>query len=138
MNTVEIIRKKRNGYALTGEEIHYIIDGFIKSKIPDYQMSALLMAIYYKGMKKEETAALTKIMLHSGKVIDLSAIKGAKIDKHSTGGVGDKTSLILAPIVASSGVKVPMISAAVWKESWQLLTIIPTILPPIFTLRLFE
>lgn len=110
MNTVEIIRKKRNGCALTGEEIHYIIDGFIKSKIPDYQMSALLMAIYYKGMKKEETAALTKIMLHSGKVIDLSAIKGVKIDKHSTGGVGDKTSLILAPIVASSGVKVPMIS----------------------------
>ena len=110
MNTVEIIRKKRNGEQLSNEEFHFIIDGFIKNKIPDYQMSAFLMAVYFRGMTKEETATLTKVMLHSGKVIDLSAIKGSKIDKHSTGGVGDKTSMILAPIVAAAGVKVPMIS----------------------------
>jgi len=110
MNTVEIIRKKRNGESLTPEEFHYVIDGFIKNKIPDYQVAAFLMAVYFMGMTKEETAILTKAMLHSGKVIDLSAIKGKKIDKHSTGGVGDKTSLILAPIVAAAGVKVPMIS----------------------------
>ncbi len=110
MNPVEIIRKKREGEALTSKEIKYIIDGFTKGKIPDYQFSAFLMAVYFQGMTKEETSVLTESMLHSGKVVDLSNIKGFKIDKHSTGGVGDKTSLILAPVAAAAGVKVPMIS----------------------------
>ncbi len=110
MNTVELIIKKRNGKTLSKDEIHFLINSYTKSKIPDYQFSALLMAILFKGMTKIETSYLTEAMLHSGKVIDLSYIKGAKIDKHSTGGVGDKTSLILAPIVAATGVNVPMIS----------------------------
>jgi len=110
MNTVELIRKKRNGNAFTREEINFFINGYTKNKTPDYQFSALLMAIFLKGMTKEETASLTEAMLYSGKVINLESIKGAKVDKHSTGGVGDKTSLILAPIVAAAGVNVPMIS----------------------------
>ncbi|MFB3058054.1 MAG: thymidine phosphorylase, partial [Ignavibacteriaceae bacterium] len=110
MNTVELIIKKRDGKALSKEEINFLINSYTKSKIPDYQFSTLLMAILLKGMTKAETSQLTKAMLHSGKVIDLTSIKGSKIDKHSTGGVGDKTSLILAPIVAAAGVNVPMIS----------------------------
>lgn len=110
MNTIEILRKKRNGLCLNKEEIIYMVSSFTKGKIPPYQFSAFLMTIFYKGMTTEETAALTEAMLYSGKVIDLSSIKGAKVDKHSTGGVGDKTSLIIAPIVAAAGVNVPMIS----------------------------
>ncbi len=110
MNTVEIITKKRNKEILTNEEIVYLINSYTRGKIPDYQFSAFLMAAYLNGMTEDETANLTRAMLFSGKVIDLSQISGAKIDKHSTGGVGDKTSLILAPIVASAGVNVPMIS----------------------------
>ncbi len=110
MNPVELIRRKRNGEILTTDEINFLIQGYTKNKIPDYQFSALLMAIFLKGMTTEETAALTEAMLHSGKVINLDSIKGVKVDKHSTGGVGDKTSLILAPIVAAAGVNVPMIS----------------------------
>jgi pyrimidine-nucleoside phosphorylase len=110
MNTVEIIRKKRNGNELTGEEINFLISSYTKNKIPDYQFSAFLMAAFLKGMSKTETSHLTKAMLYSGKVINLNSISGTKIDKHSTGGVGDKTSLILAPIAAAAGVKVPMIS----------------------------
>ncbi|PJB00619.1 MAG: thymidine phosphorylase [Ignavibacteriales bacterium CG_4_9_14_3_um_filter_30_11] len=110
MNTTELIRKKREGKSLTGEEINYLISSYTKKNIPDYQFSAFLMAVYLKGMNKKETAALTKAMLFSGKVINLDSIPGSKIDKHSTGGVGDKTSLILAPIVAAAGVNVPMIS----------------------------
>ncbi len=110
MNAVELIKKKRDRKSLTGEEIKYLISSYTSGQIPDYQFSSFLMAAYLNGMNKKETAALTKSMLYSGKVIDLSMIKGTKIDKHSTGGVGDKTSLILAPIVAAAGVNVPMIS----------------------------
>ena len=110
MNTVEIIRKKRNKENLTKEEILFLIKNYTKNKIPDYQFSAFLMAVYLNGMNREETAALTEAMLYSGKVLNLNSIPGIKIDKHSTGGVGDKTSLLIAPIVATAGVKVPMIS----------------------------
>lgn len=110
MNTTELIRKKRNKENLTKEEILYLINSYTKNKIPDYQFSAFLMAVYFNGMNKEETSSLTEAMLYSGKVLNLNSIPGIKIDKHSTGGVGDKTSLILAPIVAAAGVKVPMIS----------------------------
>lgn len=110
MNPVELIIKKRSGIALTKEEIKFFINGFLSGDIPDYQMSAFLMAVFFKGMNSDETVALTDIMLHSGEVLDLSSIDGLKVDKHSTGGVGDKTSLIIAPIAAAAGVIVPMIS----------------------------
>ncbi|HPI41275.1 MAG TPA: thymidine phosphorylase [Pseudobdellovibrionaceae bacterium] len=106
----ELIKKKRNGEELTEDQINFFINQYTQQNIPDYQMSALLMAIYFKGMSSSETYALTKTMLNSGRVVDLSSISGFKVDKHSTGGVGDKTSLILGPIVASAGVAVPMIS----------------------------
>jgi pyrimidine-nucleoside phosphorylase len=109
-NPVSLIRKKRDGETLTNEEITNLIDRYTKDKLPDYQMSAFLMAAYLNDLNDEEAAALTHAMLHSGKVLDLSDIPGKKVDKHSTGGVGDKLSLILAPIVASYGVPVPMIS----------------------------
>ena len=110
MNTVELIKKKRDGQSFTSDEINFLIDNYTKGHIPDYQFSALLMTILFKGMNPSETAALTNSMLNSGKIINLSSFKGNKVDKHSTGGVGDKTSLIIAPIVASAGVYVPMIS----------------------------
>jgi pyrimidine-nucleoside phosphorylase len=110
MNPVELIRKKRDGKSLTDNEIKFLVSNYTKRKIPDYQFSAFLMAAYLKGLNKRETAWLTKAMLYSGSVINLESVKGIKIDKHSTGGVGDKTSLILSPIVAAAGVKVPMIS----------------------------
>jgi pyrimidine-nucleoside phosphorylase len=106
----EIIKKKRSGQALTREELNFMIGGFTKGDVPDYQISALLMAIYFKGMTSEETVALTEVMLHSGRVLDFSSLGLNAVDKHSTGGVGDKTSLIIAPIVAAAGVAVPMIS----------------------------
>lgn len=109
-NPVSIIRKKRDGKALTKEEIEYLIKEYTRDELPDYQMSAFLMAAYLNTLNDEEAAALTSAMLHSGKVLDLSDIPGKKVDKHSTGGVGDKLSLILAPIVASYGIPVPMIS----------------------------
>lgn len=110
MNVVELIRKKRNNKAIEPVEINHLVSNYVNGKIPDYQFSAFLMAVYFNGMNVEETAALTGTMLYSGKVIDLSDIKGIKVDKHSTGGVGDKTSLIIAPIVAAAGLYVPMIS----------------------------
>lgn len=110
MNTVEIIKKKRNGGKLTKDEINFLIEGYLAGNVADYQISSFLMAVYFRGMDDEETLDLTDLMLNSGDVIDLKSIEGAKADKHSTGGVGDKTSLILAPQVASLGVYVPMIS----------------------------
>jgi pyrimidine-nucleoside phosphorylase len=110
MNFIEILKKKRDGKSLNADEINFLINNYTAGKIPDYQFSALLMAVLLKGMNNRETSALTRSMLYSGKVINLSSVKGFKIDKHSTGGVGDKTSLIIAPIVASCGIYVPMIS----------------------------
>ena len=110
MNIVELIRKKRNGDSLSKQEIQFIISSYTNKKIPDYQFSAFLMAVYFRGMNNDEQSALTDAMLNSGVVVNLNSIKGVKVDKHSTGGVGDKTSLIIAPIVAAAGVKVPMIS----------------------------
>ena len=110
MNVVELIRKKREGGSLSEEEFRFLITGYVEGDVPDYQMSAFLMACYFRGMSSEETLTFTKLMLHSGEVIDLSEISGVKVDKHSTGGVGDKVSLILAPMVAACGVPVPMIS----------------------------
>ena len=110
MRAVDIIRKKRNGEELSREEIDRMVGGIASGDVADYQWSALLMAIVWKGMTPGETAGLTKAMMHSGLVVDLGAIPGRKIDKHSTGGVGDKTSLILAPIAAAAGVSVPMVT----------------------------
>ena len=110
MRAVDIIMKKRDGNVLSREEIAFLIGGYAAGDIPDYQVSAWAMAVFFNGMTPGETAALTEAMLKSGKTIDLSGIPGPFIDKHSTGGVGDKTSLILAPIIAALGIKDPMMS----------------------------
>ncbi len=110
MRMYDLIHKKRDGQELSEEEIKYIVKGYTNGEIPDYQMSALLMAIYFNSMTEKETAIFTNEVAHSGQMIDLSAIDGFKVDKHSTGGVGDKTTLIIAPIVASYGVKVAKMS----------------------------
>ena len=110
MNMPELIRKKRNGGKLTCDEIAFIVKGYLDGSIPEYQISAFLMAVYFRKMDFEEISHLTRFILNSGQTVDLSAIPGVKVDKHSTGGVGDKVSIILAPMVAACGVPVPMIS----------------------------
>jgi len=110
MRAVDLIRKKRDAGEHSREEINFLISAYTKGEIPDYQAAAWLMAAWIRGLSRNETAALTEAMLHSGEVLDLSALPAKKVDKHSTGGVGDKTSLILAPIVAAGGLTVPMIS----------------------------
>src|SRR6266850_553068 len=110
MRTVDLIHRKRDGEELFPEEISYLIDSYTRGEIPDYQMSAFLMAVFFAGMTDREVTSLTECMISSGETVDLSSIPGMKVDKHSTGGVGDKTSLIVAPIAAAAGVIVPMIS----------------------------
>jgi pyrimidine-nucleoside phosphorylase len=110
MRAVDLIRKKRDSGEHSREEIDFLISGYTRGDIPDYQMAAWLMATWIRGLNRSETAALTEAMLYSGEVVNLDRIAGKKVDKHSTGGVGDKTSLILAPIVAAGGLTVPMIS----------------------------
>ena len=110
MRMYDLIMKKRNGEALTKQEIDYMITEYVAGEIPDYQMSAFLMAVYFNGMTEEETVTMTQAVAHSGDMVDLSAIEGIKVDKHSTGGVGDKTTLIITPMVAACGVKVAKMS----------------------------
>jgi len=110
MRTVDLIHRKRDGEELSTEEIAYVVDGYTNGTIPDYQAAAFLMAVFFSGMTDREVSTLTDRMMQSGEKLDLSSIPGVKVDKHSTGGVGDKTSLIAAPLAAAAGVIVPMIS----------------------------
>lgn len=110
MRTVDLITRKRDGEELSPEELSFLVDGYTRGEIPDYQMASFLMATFFSGMTDKEVTTLTELMLASGETLDLSEIPGLKVDKHSTGGVGDKTSLISAPIAAAAGAKIPMIS----------------------------
>ena len=110
MIAYRLIEKKRNGQELTEAEIEALFTAYSEDRLPDYQMAAFLMAVYFQGLSSSELAALVDVMLHSGAVVRLDGVPGVKVDKHSTGGVGDKVSLILAPLVASLGVPVPMMS----------------------------
>ncbi|MBS1835075.1 MAG: thymidine phosphorylase [Acidobacteria bacterium] len=110
MRTLDLIQRKRDGEELSAEEISFLVEGYTQDTIPDYQMASFLMAVYFAGMSDREVSTLTDIMIASGQRVDLSDLPGIKVDKHSTGGVGDKTSLVAAPIAASAGVTIPMIS----------------------------
>jgi pyrimidine-nucleoside phosphorylase len=110
LNILEIIEAKKQGRELTATQIEFVVNGFTAKAFADYQMSAFLMAVWFRGMTPEETASLTGAMLHSGEELDTSGMSGPSADKHSTGGVGDKVSLLLAPLAAACGLKVPMLS----------------------------
>ena len=110
MRTVDLIHRKRDGEELSEEELEFLVDGYTRGDIPDYQMAAFLMAVYFSSMSDREVSVLTESMMSSGTIVDLSSIPGIKVDKHSTGGVGDKTSLIASPLAAAAGVIVPMIA----------------------------
>ncbi len=110
MRTVDLIQRKRDGGELDAGEISHLVEGYTRGEIPDYQMSAFLMAVYFAGMTDREVSTMTDCMIRSGETVDLSGVKGIKVDKHSTGGVGDKTSMIVAPLAAAAGVVVPMMS----------------------------
>ena len=110
MRAVDLIMKKRDGKNLSKEEIDFLVQGYVREEIPDYQISSFAMAVFFSGMCFEETGYLTRAMIDSGEMIDLSKLQGPLVDKHSTGGVGDKVSLILAPLAAACGLKVPMMS----------------------------
>ncbi|HKW97701.1 MAG TPA: thymidine phosphorylase [Bryobacteraceae bacterium] len=110
MRTVDLIHRKRNGEELAPEEISHLINAYTRGEIPDYQMAAFLMAVFFTGMTDREVTSLTDFMIRSGEIVDLSSISGVKVDKHSTGGVGDKTSMVVGPLAAAAGVVVPMMS----------------------------
>src|ERR1700736_4939555 len=110
MQALEVISRKRDGGEHTPDEIEFLLGGYLKGDVPDYQMAAWLMAVCIRGMTRAETLALTQAMVRSGEVLDLSGIEGTKVDKHSTGGVGEKGTLIGPPLAAASGVKVPKLS----------------------------
>ena len=108
MRTVDLIHNKRDGGELTADEINFLVESHNNGSIPDYQVTAFLMAVYFSGMTDREVSRLTECMLYSGDTVDLSGVPGIKVDKHSTGGVGDKTSFIVAPLAAAAGVVVPV------------------------------